>query len=86
MIAGVRSSNGASLAKSTAAGTPGDFTVASHLVVRGTQAEMGFALARAAIDAYGSTPRPAAPVLGRARQRWFAANWPEHHERSRGMI
>jgi predicted choloylglycine hydrolase len=25
------------------------------------------------------------PTLGRARQRWFEANWPEHHERCQGM-
>ncbi|MBB2948743.1 hypothetical protein FB565_008529, partial [Actinoplanes lutulentus] len=67
------------------AGVPGDFVVVSHLVVRGTQAEIGFALARAAADVYGSTPRPVAPVLGRARRRWFAANWPEHHQRTLGM-
>ncbi|SNY48050.1 hypothetical protein SAMN05421748_108279 [Paractinoplanes atraurantiacus] len=53
--------------------------------MRGTQAEIGFALAGAAIEVYGSTPRPVKPVLGRARRRWFEVNWPEHHERSRGM-
>jgi predicted choloylglycine hydrolase len=82
----VRYDNGAGpVTISTVAGVPGDFAVASHLVVRGTQAEIGFALARASIDAYGSAPRPVKPVLGRARKRWFEANWPEHHERCRGM-
>ncbi|XVU28757.1 carcinine hydrolase/isopenicillin-N N-acyltransferase family protein [Actinoplanes sp. CA-054009] len=53
--------------------------------MRGTQAEIGFALARAAIGAYGSAPRSVAAVAGRARRRWFEVNWPEHRERSRGM-
>ncbi|WP_416904444.1 C45 family autoproteolytic acyltransferase/hydolase [Micromonospora echinospora] len=67
------------------AGTPGDFAVVSHLVVSGSHAEIGSGLARAAIHAYGSAPRPIMPTLGRARQRWFEANWPEHHERCQGM-
>ncbi len=67
------------------AGASGDFVVVSHLVVSGSQTEMGFQLARAAAGAYRSAPRPIAPALGRARRRWFERNWPEQHERCHGM-
>ncbi|MEU8238349.1 C45 family peptidase [Actinoplanes missouriensis] len=61
------------------------FVAVSHLVLRGTPEQIGYGLARAAAGVYGSAPRRMPPVLGRARRRWFAVNWPEHHERARGM-
>lgn len=67
------------------AGAPGDFVMVRHLVLTGSQSAIGFQLARAAANTYGSAPHPIPPVLGRARHRWFEQNWPEHYDRCRGM-
>lgn len=57
----------------------------SHLSLSGSQVEIGSGLARAAIAAFGAAPCPIRPALERARRRWDQANWPEHHDRRRGM-
>jgi Acyl-coenzyme A:6-aminopenicillanic acid acyl-transferase len=67
------------------AGDPGDFVAVSHLTLSGSQAEIGSGLARAAIAMFGAVPRAIEPALERARRRWDEANWPEQHDRRRGM-
>lgn len=66
------------------AGGPGDFMTVTQLVAQGSEVEIGRALAEAAVRTYGWRPVPADPEVARARRRWFARNWPQHHARMRG--
>jgi hypothetical protein len=68
------------------AGGPGDFLTVHHLTVRGTQVEIGAALASEARDHFGWRP-PATgdPIRNRARRKWFERNWPEQHARMAGV-
>ncbi|MDA2811622.1 carcinine hydrolase/isopenicillin-N N-acyltransferase family protein [Nocardiopsis sp. RSe5-2] len=64
------------------AGGPDDFMTVRHLTVSGGQAEIGRALAEEARRSYGWRPRPADPVVARARRAWFERNWPQHAART----
>jgi hypothetical protein len=66
------------------AGGPGDFMAVRHLVVSGSQVEIGRALAEEARDRYGWRPAPADPTIARARRDWFERHWPQHHARTTG--
>ncbi|MGH8965285.1 MAG: C45 family autoproteolytic acyltransferase/hydrolase [Actinomycetes bacterium] len=67
------------------AGGSDDFMTVPHVVVSGSQAEIGRALAEQARWAYGWTPVAAAdPVQARARLDWFARHWPQHLDRMCG--
>ncbi|MBP2472789.1 hypothetical protein JOF53_001661 [Crossiella equi] len=66
------------------AGGTGDFLRAHRLTATGNQVEIGRRLAREARLSYGWRPEPAEPRRARARRRWFAENWPQHHDRMRG--
>lgn len=70
-----------------AGGAPGDFLTVRHLRLAGSQREIGRGLAEAAFAAHGSAaaPRPADPVIERARRRWFAAHHPAHAQRLAGI-
>lgn len=70
--------------RETIAGGPGDFMTVRHLTVRGTQEEIGRALAEEAREAYGWAPVAADPRMGRARRDWFAREWPRQAARLRG--
>ncbi|QFZ19833.1 C45 family peptidase [Saccharothrix syringae] len=65
------------------AGGSGDFMTVHHLVVTGSQAEIGRALAEEAAGR-GWRPVPADPTVARARRAWFARHWPQHHARMAG--
>jgi Acyl-coenzyme A:6-aminopenicillanic acid acyl-transferase len=68
------------------AGGPADFLTVHHLELRGTQVEIGAALAAEARDHFGWHPPTAGdPVRNRARRKWFERNWPEHHARMAGV-
>ena len=58
-----------------------------HLVVRGTNFEIGRQLGELAIRRYGKTPADyaAQPVYARARRLYFQRNYPIHWERVRGV-
>ena len=57
-----------------------------HLVLRGTNREIGRALAETARDRHGVVPaRGGDPLVTRARRRWYQQWWPAHYQRMRGV-
>jgi hypothetical protein len=73
-----------SVQRSVVAGSADDFMTVVHLVVRGSQHDIGRALAREAAAQFTPPPLVVDPVVGRARLRWFERNWPQHHARMLG--
>ncbi|WP_025360873.1 C45 family peptidase [Kutzneria albida] len=65
-----------------AAGSPEDFMAVRHVVLRGSQYEIGRALARQAPPV---RPVPIDPAVGAARRTWFERNWPQHLARTAGI-
>jgi hypothetical protein len=68
-----------------AGGAPGDFMTVRHLVLRGTQREIGRALAEEALATFPAVPPPDDPIVNRARRRWVERHWPEHYARMEGI-
>jgi Acyl-coenzyme A:6-aminopenicillanic acid acyl-transferase len=68
------------------AGGPGDFMMVQHVVLAGSETDIGRELAEVARGDSGWRP-PAAqdPVRNRARRRWMERNWPEQHARMAGV-
>jgi hypothetical protein len=68
-------------------GRAGDALTVRHLRASGSQREIGRALAEAAAEAHGAAaaPRPADPVVERARRRWFDLHHPTHRQRMAGI-
>ncbi|MDQ4089090.1 MAG: carcinine hydrolase/isopenicillin-N N-acyltransferase family protein, partial [Actinomycetota bacterium] len=57
-----------------------------HLVLRGTNREIGRSLAELARDRHGVGPAVGGdPLVTRARRRWYRREWPAHFERMRGV-
>ena len=57
-----------------------------HLVLRGTNREIGRSLAELAHDRHGVGPAVGGdPLVTRARRRWYRREWPAHFERMRGV-
>jgi hypothetical protein len=57
-----------------------------HLVLRGTNREIGRELATMARDRHGVVPAVGGdPLVTRARRRWYQREWPAHYERMRGV-
>src|SRR6266568_716824 len=74
------------MARTLLAGSPDDFMMVHHLVLAGNEAEIGRALAAEAIAAFGWSPQPLLDAArARARRRWFAQHWPQHHSRMAGV-
>jgi hypothetical protein len=68
------------------AGTPDDFMVVRHLVLEGSNFEIGEHLAKIARERFGVTPSVRGdPVRNRAQREYFARNYPIFHERMRGV-
>jgi Acyl-coenzyme A:6-aminopenicillanic acid acyl-transferase/Leucine Rich repeat len=68
------------------AGSPRDALEVRHLVLKGTNEEIGRALARLAQERYQVRPRPSQdPVRTRAQRRYFEKHFPILHERMRGV-
>ncbi|MET9336369.1 C45 family peptidase [Nonomuraea sp. NPDC003804] len=67
------------------AGGEDDFQLVRHLTVRGSQFEIGKALAQEARTRSGWAPGPADQTVNRARMTWFEHFWPQHHERLDGV-
>lgn len=68
------------------AGSPKDSIEVRHLVLTGTNEEIGRALAEIARDRYGVKPEPSSdPVRTRAVHRYFERNAPILYERMRGV-
>ena len=56
-----------------------------HLVLRGTNRQIGEELALLARDRHGVAPaRGGDPLVTRARRRWYRREWPAHYDRMRG--
>ena len=57
-----------------------------HLVLRGTNREIGGQLAAMALERHGVRPAMGGdPLVTRARRRWYRREWPAHFERMRGV-
>ena len=57
-----------------------------HLVLRGTNRQIGEEVALLARDRHGVVPAVGGdPLVTRARRRWYQREWPAHHERMRGV-
>lgn len=57
-----------------------------HVVLRGTNRQIGAGLAALARDRHGVVPtRGGDPVITGARRRWYEREWPAHAERMRGV-
>jgi hypothetical protein len=68
------------------AGGPDDYMEVGHLVLRGTNREIGAQLAAMAHERHGVAPAVGGdPLVTRARRRWYRREWPAHFERMRGV-
>jgi hypothetical protein len=68
------------------AGSPKDFMEVRHLVLKGTNVEIGRALATLARDRYQFNPVPSTdPLRTRAQRRYFEKNYPILYDRMRGV-
>ena len=68
------------------AGSPADSLEVRHLVLTGTNEEIGRALAEIARDRYDTRPDPSSDRLRtRASRRYIAKNYPILHDRMRGV-
>ena len=68
------------------AGGPAHFMTVYHLILSGSQAEIGHALAGVAQAHSGWQPSPVTdPLRNRARRRWFERHWPQQYERMIGV-
>jgi hypothetical protein len=67
------------------AGGPDDFMTARHLTVRGTQRDIGRALAEEALVRFPAVDAPLDAALNRARRKWTEQNWPQHYARMAGI-
>jgi hypothetical protein len=75
----------ASVTRRLVAGGEADFMAVFELSLAGSHAAIGRALAHEARSQFGFAPRPADPLVARARRRWFERNWPQHHARMIGV-
>ncbi len=65
----------------------GDYSKPRHIIVKGTNEEIGFDLATLAKNEYGAKLwRYDDPVYGQARREYFRRNWPAMLERSQGVL
>ncbi|MGI8807447.1 MAG: C45 family autoproteolytic acyltransferase/hydrolase [Acidimicrobiales bacterium] len=68
------------------AGGPRDYMEVVHLVLTGTNREIGRQLATVARDRHGVAPAVGGdPLVTQARRRWYEREWPAHYERMRGV-
>ena len=68
------------------AGSADDYMAVRHLVLRGTNREIGAQLATTALERHGVAPATGGdPLVTRARRRWYRREWPAHFERMRGV-
>jgi hypothetical protein len=70
--------------RTVVAGGEDDFMMVVHLVLGGSQRDIGRALAEESAAHFPNAPLPGDPVVQRARRRWFERNWPQHHARMSG--
>ena len=68
------------------AGGPEDFIEVRHLVLTGTNEEIGRALAALAIERFGLELEPSTdPLRTRIQRRYIEINYPILHDRMRGV-
>ncbi|ASO20907.1 hypothetical protein FHR81_001875 [Actinoalloteichus hoggarensis] len=81
-----QTTTGRTEAEVVAGGGPDDILTVRRLALRGSQTDIGRALATEAGTRFGWAPPPVADTLrNRARRRWFAREWPAHHARMLGV-
>jgi predicted choloylglycine hydrolase len=84
--AGERGEKGALVEDRVAAGGKGDFLEAHHLVLQGSNQQIGLALARLARDRHGVEPMPSSdPLRTRVQRHYFEKNYPILIERMQGV-
>lgn len=65
----------------------GDYAQPRHLIVKGTNEEIGFDLATLARNDYNcKLEKYTDPIYGEARREYFRRNWPTMYERARGAL
>ena len=65
----------------------GDYAQPRHIIVKGTDEEIGYDLATLAKNDYDcKLEKYADPVYGAARREYFRRNWPAMYERSKGAL
>ncbi|MER5324171.1 C45 family peptidase [Streptosporangium roseum] len=70
---------------SIVAGGYDDFMTVRHMVLRGSQEQIGRALAEEARTSADWLPAATDPLINQARSTWFERNWPQHHARLAGV-
>jgi hypothetical protein len=81
-----RSRTSALLQDEVVAGSPGDFMEVRHIRLKGSNEEIGRALAMLAQERFGATPSPSAdPPRTRAQRHFLERNYPYLLERMRGV-
>lgn len=64
-----------------------DYSQPRHIVVEGSNEEIGFDLGKLAKEKYGTKLCAYdAPIFGQARREYLARNWPEMLEKSKGVL
>jgi predicted choloylglycine hydrolase len=78
---------GSGMAMTSVIGDESSLLTVRHVSLRGSQREIGRALAAAVHREHGDAvrPRPCDPALERVRRRWFEIHHPALHERSLGV-
>ncbi len=72
--------------ETTIAGSPADFLEAKHVVLRGTNREIGRTIAEIARDRFDLQLKPAPdPVVLRASREYFQRHYPIHYQRGLGV-
>jgi Acyl-coenzyme A:6-aminopenicillanic acid acyl-transferase len=67
------------------AGGPADFMVVRHLLMRGSNRDIGYALGEEARRSGAPLARVTDATRHLARRRWFERNWPQHYARMEGI-
>jgi hypothetical protein len=84
--AGEKTKNGALVQDGVVAGSPADFLEARHIVLKGTNEEIGRALAGIARDRFSFQPLPSSdPLRTRVRRRYLQAQYPILLDRMHGV-
>ena len=66
--------------------TEGNYAKPHHIIVSGSDEEIGYDLASLAKEKYDCTlEKYDDPIYGEARREFFRRNWPEMNERSKGI-
>lgn len=68
-----------------AGGNEGDFATVRHIILKGSNYDIGKKLCEIASSRYDWKPRPGIPHVTSARRKFFAEEWTHHYERMTGI-